>query len=136
VSGPLLMPDWDSLATRAPQVADTMRRYLAQIECVLRPGSVRNTAQALRAYAAFLVQAYPQLQTSPRSTDWRPQVAIPDWSVMCTARKSGGIWGHGHAELGPAVVFGSDKDTRRPIGPVTSCRSRSAFDHVDGQAAP
>ena len=63
MSGPLLMPTWDSLATHAPQVADTMRRYLAQIECVLRPGSVRNTDQALRAFAAFLVQAYPQLQT-------------------------------------------------------------------------
>jgi site-specific recombinase XerD len=55
VSGPLLLPTWDELSER-PQVVTTMRRYLEQIACVLRPGSVTNTDLALRCFAAFLVE--------------------------------------------------------------------------------
>jgi len=39
VSGPLLLPTWQELGVR-PQIVATMRRYLKQIGCVLRPGSV------------------------------------------------------------------------------------------------
>jgi hypothetical protein len=66
VSGPLRMPDWNSLSAAAPQIAGTMRRYLIQLECALRTGSVRNADQALRAFAAFLIERHPTSPPSPR----------------------------------------------------------------------
>jgi site-specific recombinase XerD len=63
VSGPLLFGSWDDIDAMRPQLATTMRRYLAQIGCVLRPGSIRNADQALRAFAAFLIQITPQVHT-------------------------------------------------------------------------
>ena len=60
MSGPLLLPTWEQLAVR-PQIVDTMRRYLDQIACVLRPGSVTGTDLALRSFAAFLVETAPDI---------------------------------------------------------------------------
>ena len=37
-----------------------MRRYLDQIACILRPGSVGDTDLALRAFAAFLAETAPE----------------------------------------------------------------------------
>jgi len=45
--GPL--PAWAELEPALPQVAATMRRYLTQIGCVLRPGSVGGADLALRS---------------------------------------------------------------------------------------
>jgi site-specific recombinase XerD len=59
VSGPLLMPSWDQLGVLVPGVTGPMRRYLEQIRCMLRPGSVVNTDGALRCFAAFLAQTAP-----------------------------------------------------------------------------
>jgi site-specific recombinase XerD len=59
VSGPLLLPSWDQLAAKVPGITEPMRRYLEQIACVLRPGSVVNTDQTLRCFAAFLAEAAP-----------------------------------------------------------------------------
>jgi site-specific recombinase XerD len=59
VSGPLLMPSWDQLATKVPGVTEPMRRYLEQIACVLRPRSVVNTDLSLRCFATFLAEATP-----------------------------------------------------------------------------
>jgi hypothetical protein len=59
VNGPLLLPTWEQLAVANPQVVATMRRYLQQVACVLRPGSVSGTDLALRSFAAFLVDAAP-----------------------------------------------------------------------------
>lgn len=79
MSGPLLLPTWEELSVR-PQVVATMRRYLEQIGCVLRPGSVNNTDQALRAFAAFLIEAAPEV-TSIRQVnrghveDYKPWLA-------------------------------------------------------------
>ena len=42
-----------------PQVTDPMRRYLEQVACVLRPGSVSGADLALRSFAAFLAEAPP-----------------------------------------------------------------------------
>jgi len=39
-----------------------MRRYLEQIGCILRPGSVNNTDQALRAFAGFLLGSAPEVR--------------------------------------------------------------------------
>lgn len=69
MSGPLLLPTWDELSER-PAIVATMRRYLAQIACVLRPGSVSNTDQALRAFAAFLAEVAPDV-TSIRQVNRR-----------------------------------------------------------------
>jgi site-specific recombinase XerD len=63
VSGPLLLPLWDELDEVLPAVVDTMRRYLEQIGCILRPGSVTNTDGALRCFAAFLAEWHPKVST-------------------------------------------------------------------------
>jgi len=55
VSRPLLLPTWEELASR-PQIVATMRRYLEQIACVLRPGSVTGVDLALRSFSAFLIE--------------------------------------------------------------------------------
>ena len=55
-NGLAVLPDWEELEQQVPAITATMRRYLTQIGCVLRPGSVVNTGIALRAFAAFLVE--------------------------------------------------------------------------------
>ena len=55
-------------AARRPQIVATMRRYLEQIGCVLRPGSVNGADLALRSFAAFLVETAPEV-TSDRAGD-------------------------------------------------------------------
>jgi site-specific recombinase XerD len=59
VSGPLRLPAWDDLAAQVPGVTGPMRRYLEQVGCVLRPGSVVNTDLCLRCFAAFLAETAP-----------------------------------------------------------------------------
>jgi len=61
VSGPLLLPTWEQLADTKPQVVATMRRYLTQIGCVLRPGSVGGADLALRSFAGFLAETAPEV---------------------------------------------------------------------------
>jgi site-specific recombinase XerD len=63
VSRPGLLPGWDQLEAAIPQVTVTMRRYLAQMGCVLRPGSVTGIDGALRCFAAFLTEQHPDLQS-------------------------------------------------------------------------
>lgn len=55
------MCQWPELAEAVPGLAGPMRRYLEQIDTVLRPGSVRNTDQALRSFATFLHQHHPEI---------------------------------------------------------------------------
>jgi site-specific recombinase XerD len=79
VSGPLLLPTWAELSVR-PQIVDTMRRYLDQIACVLRPGSVVGTDLALRSFAAFLVQTAAEVTSIAQVTrrhieDYKPWLA-------------------------------------------------------------
>jgi site-specific recombinase XerD len=59
VTGPALLPDWEQLAEVIPSITVSMRRYLEQIACVLRPGSVSGADLALRSFAAFLAEAFP-----------------------------------------------------------------------------
>jgi site-specific recombinase XerD len=63
VSGPLLLPTGEQLAIDKPRLVETMRRYLQQIACVLRPGSVGGADLALRSFAAFLVEAAPDVRS-------------------------------------------------------------------------
>lgn len=62
MSGPLLLPTWQDLRGAHPQVVDTMRTYLEQIACVLRPGSVNGADLALRSFATYLGLNHPELQ--------------------------------------------------------------------------
>jgi integrase len=59
VTGPALLPGWEQLEAKVPAIAVPMRRYLEQIACVLRPGSVSGADLALRSFAAFLAEAAP-----------------------------------------------------------------------------
>jgi site-specific recombinase XerD len=61
VSAPDRFPDWATLDAAVPGVAATMRRYLDQLACVLRPGSVGGADHALRALAAFLADHAPEV---------------------------------------------------------------------------
>lgn len=79
MSGPLLLPTWEELGVR-PQVVATMRRYLEQIGCVLRPGSVAGADLALRSFAAYLVEAAPEVTSIDQVTrrhveDYKPWLA-------------------------------------------------------------
>jgi hypothetical protein len=55
------LPSRAGLERLIPQVAATMRRYLTQIGCVLRPGSVAGADLALRSFAAFLTETVPEI---------------------------------------------------------------------------
>jgi len=61
VSRPDRLPDWPTLDAAIPAVTATMRRYLDQLHCLLRAGSVGNADQALRALAAFLADHAPDV---------------------------------------------------------------------------
>ncbi|HEX5543265.1 MAG TPA: site-specific integrase [Micromonospora sp.] len=63
MSGPVRLPDWENLADVAPKIVATMRRYLDQLACMLRPGSVGGADLALRSLAAFLVEQAPDVIT-------------------------------------------------------------------------
>jgi site-specific recombinase XerD len=74
------LPTWEQLEVAVPQVVDTMRRYLQQIGCILRPGSVSNTDLALRAFAGFLIEAAPEVVSLAQVTrghieDYKPWLA-------------------------------------------------------------
>ena len=74
------LPTWGQLEAAIPQVVEPMHRYLQQIGCVLRPGSVNNTDIALRAFAGFLVQAAPEVGSLTQVTrahieDYKPWLA-------------------------------------------------------------
>ena len=79
MSGPLAMPSWDQLTATVPGITTPMRRYLEQIGCVLRPGSVASTDGALRCFAAFLAEAAPGTSlaqiTRAHIEDYKPWLA-------------------------------------------------------------
>ena len=79
-NGVAALPSWQRLEASIPTVVHTMRRYLAQIGCILRPGSVNNTDQALRAFAGFLLEAAPEVTGIDQVTrrhieDYKPWLA-------------------------------------------------------------
>jgi hypothetical protein len=76
--GPL--PGWADPGPAVPQIAATMRRYLTQIGCILRPGSVGGADLALRCFASFLAQAAPEVTSTAQVTrrhieDYKPWLA-------------------------------------------------------------
>jgi site-specific recombinase XerD len=80
LNGMAVLPGWAELEAAVPQVAATMRRYLTQIGCVLRPGSVGGADLALRSFAAFLAEAAPEVAAIAQVTrrhieDYKPWLA-------------------------------------------------------------
>jgi site-specific recombinase XerD len=74
------LPAWPELDAVVPGVVAAMRRYLEQIACVLRPGSVTGTDLALRSFAAFLVDTAPEVTSIRQVTrrhieDFKPWLA-------------------------------------------------------------
>ncbi|MGE5291729.1 MAG: tyrosine-type recombinase/integrase, partial [Micromonosporaceae bacterium] len=79
-NGMASLPAWANLEPAAPQITATMRRYLTQIGCVLRPGSVSGADLALRSFAAFLAEAAPGVTCLAQVTrrhieDYKPWLA-------------------------------------------------------------
>jgi site-specific recombinase XerD len=79
VSGSLL-PGWEELAVSRPVLAATMRRYLQQVACSLRPRSVGGVDLALRCFVAFLLETEPDVVSVAGVTrrhveDYKPWLA-------------------------------------------------------------
>jgi site-specific recombinase XerD len=75
-----LLPTWADLEPVIPQIAATMHRYLAQIGCVLRPGSVGGADLALRSFATFLAGTAAEVSSIAQVTrrhieDYKPWLA-------------------------------------------------------------
>ena len=78
MTGPALLPDWAQLAEVIPGITGPMRRYLEQVACVLRPGSVSGADLALRSFAAFLAESAPEV-TCPSVITRRHVEAFKPW---------------------------------------------------------
>src|SRR5207244_11543176 len=59
---------WADLEPALPQITATMRRYLTEIGCVLRPGSVGGADLALRCFAGFLIENAPEVTSTAQVT--------------------------------------------------------------------
>ena len=75
-----VLPAWADLEPAIPQITATMRRYLTQIGCVLRPRSVDNADMALRSFAGFLADTAPEVTSTTQVTrrhieDYKPWLA-------------------------------------------------------------
>ena len=73
--------EWAEIASVAPQLADTMRRYLRQAATFLAPASVDSADGALRIFARWLLANTPVLAVADVSRD-----AIEDFKVYLAAR--------------------------------------------------
>ena len=149
-----LLPGWADLEPAVPQITETMRRYLAQIGCVLRPGSVGGADLALRSFADLLAQAAPGVTSTAQVTrrhieDYKPWLAArpgqnkPRLTTATIARRLGTLrmffvrldeWGWDEAP--PRVpMFPGDlpaRTTRCP-GPSTTRRRRETAARRPGQ---
>jgi site-specific recombinase XerD len=69
---------WALIASRAPQLADTMGRYLSQVATFLAPRSVEAAESALRQMAGWLVN-HTEIATVARND-------IEDYKVWLAAQ--------------------------------------------------
>ena len=89
MSGPVRLPDWEDLADVAPKVAATMRRYLYQLACVPRPGSVSGADLALRALSGVAAnwQGRIDQEIEPIGGFLNLRATLgPDHAIVVTAR--------------------------------------------------
>jgi site-specific recombinase XerD len=102
VSGPLLLPRWDELAVGRPVLVATMRRYLTQIACTLRPGSVKGSDLGLRCFATFLDEQHREIDTVAavrhgHNEDYKPWLAtrpgqkVPRLTPSAIAHRLGNV---------------------------------------------
>jgi hypothetical protein len=124
VSSSERLPEWTTLNVAVPDVTVTMRRYLDQLACVLRPRSVGNADQALRSLAGFLAQHAPEV-TSVAGVNHRH---IEDFIRWLAARS-----GRTTTRITPATLahrLGTRRPTRpspprRPVRPTLHPPRRS-----------
>lgn len=64
--------EWADIAHRAPRLAATAERYLAQIGLSLRPGSVRVSDISMRTFCRYLVEHHPA--TTSFAAVGRPEI--------------------------------------------------------------
>ena len=79
-NGMAALASWNQLEPVVPDIVATMRRYLEQISCVLRPGSVVNADIALRSFAGFLAETAADVTSTAQVTrrhieDYKPWLA-------------------------------------------------------------
>jgi site-specific recombinase XerD len=89
VSGSLL-PSWDELAISRPVLVATMRRYLQQMACSLRPRSISGVDLALRCFVTFLLETAPDVMSVAEVSrrhieDYKP------WLASRPGRSSGRV---------------------------------------------
>jgi site-specific recombinase XerD len=68
--------DWSAIATRAPQMAQTIGRYLDQIGTTLAPTSVAAAENALRQFALWLIDS-----TDVRAVSSIDRTTVEDYKV-------------------------------------------------------
>lgn len=85
-----LLPTWDELAVSRPVLAATMRRYLQQVACSLRPRSVGGVDLALRSFVAFLLEAQPDV-VSVAGVRRRHIEDYKPWLALRPGRTSGRV---------------------------------------------
>ncbi len=74
--------EWAEIATAAPQLADTMRRYLGQAATFLAPASVASADGALRIFARWLLANTCVVTVAGVTRD-----AIEDFKVYLASRR-------------------------------------------------
>jgi site-specific recombinase XerD len=63
---------WEQLTGTVPDITDVMVRYVEQVACILRPGSVVGTDLDLRSFATYLIERHPQVRSV--AAIGRPQI--------------------------------------------------------------
>ena len=86
----LLLPTWEELAESRPVLVTTMRRYLQQMACSLRPRSVGGVDLALRSFVAFLLETQPDV-VSIASVRRRHIEDYKPWLARRPGRTSGRV---------------------------------------------
>lgn len=81
MSIPAPLMRWEQLEPGRPVMVDTMCRFVVQIGCTLRPGSIRGADLALRSFATFLAEHYRDITTVAAVTrthieDYKPWLAV------------------------------------------------------------
>ena len=79
------LPSWDTLGAALPTMTATMRRYLDQIGCVLRPASVVSADAALRMFASFIADTHPDVT----AVGGLERVHLEDYKRWLAARRTG-----------------------------------------------
>jgi site-specific recombinase XerD len=104
MNAPAPLLTWDDLEPGRPVMVDTMRRFLTQIACTLRPGSVSGADLALRSFATFLAEHHPDITTVAAVTrvhieDYKPWLALRPGQKTSTLKPNTLIHRLGHLRM-------------------------------------